>query len=192
MGDLIPFHLLFMEIAERETRNVTLLGRYGAGPKTYGLLEAYCPDPSCECRRVMINVVDVDHLEDGYLASISFGFDRDTEMAGPFLDPLNPQSPLADMLLGHVSAVLSDHAYVDRLERHYYLVKAAASPSHPAHEKLSAWLAEGQQVGPLRPRPQIGRNDPCPCGSGKKYKSCCLRKERGSTSSRPASSLSGT
>ncbi len=23
---------------------------------------------------------------------------------------------------------------------------------------------------------KIGRNDPCPCGSGKKYKSCCLRK----------------
>ena len=23
----------------------------------------------------------------------------------------------------------------------------------------------------------IGRNDPCPCGSGKKYKQCCLGKE---------------
>jgi uncharacterized protein len=23
------------------------------------------------------------------------------------------------------------------------------------------------------PRPKIGRNDPCPCGSGKKYKRCC-------------------
>lgn len=22
----------------------------------------------------------------------------------------------------------------------------------------------------------IGRNDPCPCGSGKKYKQCCLNK----------------
>ena len=25
---------------------------------------------------------------------------------------------------------------------------------------------------------KIGRNDPCPCGSGKKYKKCCLIKER--------------
>ncbi len=24
--------------------------------------------------------------------------------------------------------------------------------------------------------PKVGRNDPCPCGSGKKYKKCCLRK----------------
>ncbi|MDA8335538.1 MAG: SEC-C metal-binding domain-containing protein [Peptococcaceae bacterium] len=22
---------------------------------------------------------------------------------------------------------------------------------------------------------KTGRNDPCPCGSGKKYKNCCLR-----------------
>ncbi|MFR3635689.1 MAG: SEC-C metal-binding domain-containing protein, partial [Sutterella sp.] len=24
--------------------------------------------------------------------------------------------------------------------------------------------------------PKIGRNDPCPCGSGKKYKQCCGKK----------------
>lgn len=24
--------------------------------------------------------------------------------------------------------------------------------------------------------PKVGRNDPCPCGSGKKYKHCCLAK----------------
>jgi hypothetical protein len=27
----------------------------------------------------------------------------------------------------------------------------------------------------VRPAPKIGRNDPCFCGSGKKYKNCCLR-----------------
>jgi hypothetical protein len=26
----------------------------------------------------------------------------------------------------------------------------------------------------VRPEPKIGRNDPCPCGSGKKYKKCCM------------------
>ena len=29
----------------------------------------------------------------------------------------------------------------------------------------------------VRPTPKIGRNDPCPCGSGKKYKKCCLPRE---------------
>jgi hypothetical protein len=27
-----------------------------------------------------------------------------------------------------------------------------------------------------RDHPKVGRNDPCPCGSGKKYKVCCLLK----------------
>lgn len=31
-------------------------------------------------------------------------------------------------------------------------------------------------VLPIRAEPKIGRNDPCPCGSGKKYKKCCLNK----------------
>ncbi|MBN1457924.1 MAG: SEC-C domain-containing protein, partial [Armatimonadetes bacterium] len=30
---------------------------------------------------------------------------------------------------------------------------------------------------PKRVGPKVGRNDPCPCGSGKKYKKCCGRKE---------------
>jgi hypothetical protein len=29
----------------------------------------------------------------------------------------------------------------------------------------------------IRAEPKVGRNDPCPCGSGKKYKRCCLGKE---------------
>lgn len=29
---------------------------------------------------------------------------------------------------------------------------------------------------PVFAEPKVGRNDPCPCGSGKKYKKCCLNK----------------
>lgn len=35
---------------------------------------------------------------------------------------------------------------------------------------------DGNPVAPktyVRAEPRIGRNDPCPCGSGKKYKKCC-------------------
>jgi len=31
-------------------------------------------------------------------------------------------------------------------------------------------------AGQLRVKNKIGRNDPCPCKSGKKYKKCCLGK----------------
>lgn len=33
--------------------------------------------------------------------------------------------------------------------------------------------AGGETRAPVRSRKQVGRNDPCPCGSGKKYKKCC-------------------
>lgn len=31
----------------------------------------------------------------------------------------------------------------------------------------------------VRSEPRVGRNDPCTCGSGKKYKKCCGRKQAG-------------
>ena len=34
----------------------------------------------------------------------------------------------------------------------------------------------GKQQTVVRDEPKVGRNDPCPCGSGKKYKNCCMNK----------------
>jgi len=31
--------------------------------------------------------------------------------------------------------------------------------------------------GPPERQPSVGRNDPCPCGSGKKFKHCCLKRQ---------------
>jgi preprotein translocase subunit SecA len=36
---------------------------------------------------------------------------------------------------------------------------------------------DGKGVTVRREGKKVGRNDPCPCGSGKKYKKCCLAKE---------------
>ena len=35
--------------------------------------------------------------------------------------------------------------------------------------------SESENIQVIRSTPKIGRNDPCPCGSGKKYKNCCGR-----------------
>jgi len=38
------------------------------------------------------------------------------------------------------------------------------------------WLTRRRPPSPIRrATPKVGRNDPCPCGSGKKYKQCCLQ-----------------
>lgn len=45
-----------------------------------------------------------------------------------------------------------------------------------AFEKLMQQaLNSSQRTAPVR---KVGRNDPCPCGSGKKYKFCCLNKPK--------------
>jgi len=45
-------------------------------------------------------------------------------------------------------------------------------------ELLDVFKMEGGEVSyqQVRTEPKIGRNDPCPCGSGKKHKKCCLNK----------------
>ena len=42
------------------------------------------------------------------------------------------------------------------------------------HDMNAARLAL-QGCAQTAPAPSIGRNDPCPCGSGRKFKKCCLR-----------------
>lgn len=42
-----------------------------------------------------------------------------------------------------------------------------------SEEKLHDLFLEERKSGTIVKGPKIGRNDPCPCGSGKKYKKCC-------------------
>ena len=41
---------------------------------------------------------------------------------------------------------------------------------HDVAELYGYWKAKRQVVNSA---PKVGRNDPCPCGSGKKHKKCC-------------------
>src|SRR5438045_9155529 len=84
---LLPFNSLYPDVAKAETRSLTTRGYPGVPDDEYGLIEAYCPDPGCDCRRVMLNVVS--RRQQAHIATISYGFDRDHELAGPFPDPLH-------------------------------------------------------------------------------------------------------
>ena len=43
-------------------------------------------------------------------------------------------------------------------------------------EPMSPKLAYERALRGGRMREKVGRNDPCPCGSGRKYKKCCIDK----------------
>jgi len=59
---------------------------------------------------------------------------------------------------------------------------ADTSPAAPtASSRESSWPSEDIREFyapgvPIRADPKVGRNDPCPCGSGRKYKKCCEGK----------------
>jgi uncharacterized protein len=57
--------------------------------------------------------------------------------------------------------------------------------------RLEHGRAVERPADPPPTRPRVGRNDPCPCGSGRKYKRCCAGKESGGASPGRAPSPGG-
>lgn len=62
----------------------------------------------------------------------------------------------------------------------HYKTKSESGSHHEVSEfnkKKGQWyFTEGKQPESFQivnTGPKVGRNDPCPCGSGKKYKKCC-------------------
>lgn len=63
----------------------------------------------------------------------------------------------------------------DELEHEEVAVNAVASSGDEP-------VKEETKKAPIRRGQKVGRNEPCPCGSGKKYKNCCYHKDRKKTS----------
>ncbi len=56
-----------------------------------------------------------------------------------------------------------------------YSIYKTQKEEYPGQE-AQRQAARGPQkahIDPIKAAPKVGRNDPCPCGSGKKYKNCC-------------------
>lgn len=84
---------------------------------------------------------------------------RDTEAGGPDDD----EGTVSFRARYRVQGQQIDHVERARFER-----EDGAWRFHSVVE------AEDQpELVPVGPRSEVGRNDPCPCGSGKKYKKCC-------------------
>jgi hypothetical protein len=48
----------------------------------------------------------------------------------------------------------------------------------PIIKQASAPRSEPRMSPVLKSEERVGRNDPCPCGSGKKFKKCCINKRQ--------------
>jgi curved DNA-binding protein CbpA len=71
----------------------------------------------------------------------------------------------------------TDHL-IDKYSHIYKRLKPTAK-DEPGYIKYGSYVDSenddetGESIPFVRKYPKVGRNDPCPCGSGKKYKKCC-------------------
>jgi len=132
-----PFYEKFSEIAKKETRSIIAIGDLELPAGNYALIEAYCDEVGCDCRRVFFNVFSEKRNE--IVAVIAYGWENSKfyadwfgdddpmiikELKGPILNVASHQSELAPILLDKVRKyVLMDMHYIERIKRHYRMFK---------------------------------------------------------------------
>ncbi len=123
---------------------------------------AICPPPHEQ--------VSVAAFCEGYLRAVDLGHPGLDSEAPEILEALGVLAALADPAKAHA---------IVRLEKGETLKSTLAffREGLPATvEYLSRhWREDELRPEPARREPRPERNAPCPCGSGKKYKRCCLQ-----------------
>jgi hypothetical protein len=146
--ELVPFYIRFPDLAEKETRSIFIFKSGDLPPGQYDLLELFCDDPKCDCRRVVISVISPQRGT-APLATINYGWERvefyarwlgtwqnAVECKGPSLAPLNPQTADSEALLALFKSALEDEQYRERLKRHYELSDSSELADFPRNPQV--------------------------------------------------------
>jgi hypothetical protein len=120
-----------------------------------------CPDPGCDCHEALLVFFD-DELEVGEgddvgAVRLDFGGAAGVRVTDRELG-IGPAS-LRDELWRRFQARHEVRSLLRRREAQFKVVGSTLQVPAPQ---------------PARPAVKVGRNAPCPCGSGRKYKKCCL------------------
>lgn len=152
-NDILPFG---------DTFRITLDGT------DYVVLDQYCVKPGCRCTDAHLNLIPAEDHGETVASSGALSVDYDAVSWEPVSgEPL----PCDATRLRRSMETGNADLYKQFRARHK---KLPAVYAHCRRRELEARQAV-QDAG------TIGRNDLCPCGSGKKYKKCCLGKPALST-----------
>jgi hypothetical protein len=124
--------------------------------------DLHCVEPACGCTDVRLVVFDLDRAESGAGSSL----------AGSFVVTLPSLQPIA---AATENGLLPDAAALGALWRQLVDEQPQLAAQLEARRKTMKTLTPpgGSRLMPVRRQAVPGRNDPCPCGSGKKWKKCC-------------------
>lgn len=128
--------------------------------EAYMILDQYCLLPKCPCTDTTLTITplkDTDLVEaEAYVIRLRYD-KKHWEIE---------ESPPDGVTLKTLRSVIEE-----QIPDFYRQLKTR-------HEKMKALYLHNRQKNYYPPQvikeSKVGRNDPCPCGSGKKYKKCCL------------------
>lgn len=135
------------------------------------------PDSMREIERlVMLRVIDGAWIEQLH--------NMDTLREGIGLRGMGGRDPLVEYKIEGYSMFQAMMAGVrEEIIKMIFKVQLASPDEAPLPQpaRQISYGAPSKEGGTplIHKKIKVGRNDPCPCGSGKKYKKCCLTKEEG-------------
>lgn len=140
-------------------------------------------------RRVLLSVVDElwrDHLHEMDLLKEGIGF-RAYAQKDPLIEYKKESFNLFQNLVSKINKNVSQKVFTtyivapENIDRFMEMMKqkhdSQSAFEQPEPQKKPQYTNKGEQpkLKPRKVEKEPGRNDPCPCGSGKKYKKCCGR-----------------
>jgi len=161
---------------------IAIKDEIGSQVSVFSELEKLKGDPSidelfAEMLDCELHLCDDKHCMDCKLEQFAYEMDVVAEMEsfrGDILRLKKSYPELYELKQGFFDNVLNHkkeqyllNTYGKRLKKYFKQFPERFEPEDEAEE---------YQFNPepyRRPEPKVGRNDPCPCGSGKKYKKCC-------------------
>ncbi len=115
---------------------------------------------------------EMDSLKEG-IGLRSYG-QRD-----PLIEYKKESFKLFEELLANITESVAKKVFIFQVVARQPLATAEDQRLSLQHSNSSAYSASGDEPPVTKQRvveEKVGRNDPCPCGSGKKYKQCCGKK----------------
>ncbi len=165
----------------------------------YLVEDQYCIVPGCTCNKVFLCFIRVDEKqrEDRLIGTLRvsipvvgtvpkvIGVDEGNEglLRHLFVKLLNEQSILGEtfLLRREIMRLVGENLEKSREEKALILARDSllGGVDLPSTDLFDPSRGIGNRRGasiePPRPAGKVHRNDPCPCGSGRKYKKCCGR-----------------
>ncbi len=143
----------------------------------------YCANPACDCRQVHLEFWE--RVQEVYPQ-------RGITIRQQLMAIFSLAGKLKETRFSHESTSTTTHllrAWVRRCSNHfpecqrrYELIKTVGARSFPPMPKPLADVTADKDIRsdvrtlPVDSAPPVRRNDPCPCGSGLKFKRCCARR----------------